>query len=49
MNDRAARCIDERFAARAATASERVAVTGEGDSLTYGELHARACRLAQRG
>ncbi len=38
--------IHERFAAHAARAPDAVAVTGQGLSLTYGELDARANRLA---
>jgi amino acid adenylation domain-containing protein len=40
--------LDERFAAQVARATEAVAVTAEGGSLTYGELDRRARRLARR-
>ncbi|MBV9775089.1 MAG: AMP-binding protein, partial [Gemmatimonadetes bacterium] len=40
-------CIHERFAARAARAPDTVAVTYEGESLTYAELDRRSDRLAR--
>jgi amino acid adenylation domain-containing protein len=41
-----ARCVHETFAARAAETPEAVAVLYEDERLTYGELNARANRLA---
>jgi amino acid adenylation domain-containing protein len=40
------RCIHERFEAQAARTPDGVAVTYEGDSLTYAELNGRANQLA---
>ncbi|HEX8273712.1 MAG TPA: amino acid adenylation domain-containing protein [Longimicrobiaceae bacterium] len=42
----AERCVHETFQAQAARRPEAPAVTFEGESLTYGELNARANRLA---
>jgi amino acid adenylation domain-containing protein len=42
------RCLHEIFAARAAHTPGVVAITGEGESLTYGELDTQANRLANR-
>jgi amino acid adenylation domain-containing protein len=41
-------CLHRWFEARAAEAPDRIAVTAEDGSLTYGELNARANRLARR-
>ncbi|MBV8200642.1 MAG: AMP-binding protein, partial [Acidobacteria bacterium] len=41
-------CLDELFAAWAARAPRRPALTGDGASLTYGELHQSASALAAR-
>jgi amino acid adenylation domain-containing protein len=42
------RCVHRWIEARAARAPETVALTCSGESLTYGELNARANRLARR-
>ncbi|HLN05502.1 MAG TPA: amino acid adenylation domain-containing protein, partial [Acidimicrobiales bacterium] len=42
------RCVHRWIEARAARAPETVALTRSGESLTYGELNARANRLARR-
>src|ERR1700761_4994857 len=42
------RCAHRWIEARAARAPETVALTCSGESLTYGELNARANRLARR-
>ncbi|WP_460736135.1 amino acid adenylation domain-containing protein, partial [Lysobacter tyrosinilyticus] len=41
-------CVHERFERQAAEAPEAVAITFEGESITYGELNARANRLAHQ-
>ncbi|WP_317444079.1 AMP-binding protein [Streptomyces collinus] len=41
-------CVHELFAGHALVTPDRVAVTGAGADLTYGELDARADRLAER-
>ena len=45
-NVEAGSCLHRLFAAQAARRPDAVAVTGEGSSLTYGELNCRANRMA---
>ncbi len=40
-------CLHERFSERAAESPDRIAVSFDGDSLTYGELDRRSNRLAR--
>jgi amino acid adenylation domain-containing protein len=48
MDFRDSSCVHELVAEQAARAPERVAVRGEGRSLTYGELETRSNQLARR-
>ena len=48
LDPAAARCLHERVAAQAASRPDAVAVRGNGRSLTYGALEAKANRLAWR-